>query len=502
MTESRIEGLEGQIQQRKIKTERLRSQGIDPYPGKFNRTHDIAQAITLFIKREKLGGYKSDPKRQIAGRLVAQRLMGKLAFLDIQDGSGRIQLSIRQENIGDKQFALLKELDLGDFIGVKGHLFRTRTEEITLQIGHLTVLSKALRPLPEKWHGLQNVEQRYRQRYLDLASNLEVRNIFQARSRIISYLRHFLDNRGFLEMETPMLLSIPAGAMAQPFSTHHNTLDENLFLRIATELHLKRLIVGGFDKVYEIGRIFRNEGIDTKHNPEFTTLESYEAYADYQDVMFMVEQMVSGLALELLGSYRVKFKDTEIDFTPPWRRLDLRQSVKDATGIDILSHECSTVDGLRRKMEEQNMTPQAGVSWSQLADKLISDRIEPQLQQPTFLIDYPTEMSPLAKQKINEPNLVERFEAFAGGMEIANAFTELNDPIEQRERMVGQEEARKMYATEDFDRLDEDFLVAIEHGMPPTGGLGMGIDRLTMLITGQESIRESILFPTLRNRDS
>lgn len=501
MTEGRVEGLEGQIQQRRAKLDRLRGQGIEPFPARFHRSHTNADAVDKFVKSEATGGYKRPPKRRLAGRVTAQRVMGRMAFLDIQDGTGRVQINLRRDAVGDAQFDLLKELDLGDFVGVTGPLFRTRTGEVTVQVQQLTVLAKSLRPPPEKWHGLQNVELRYRQRYLDLIANAEVRKLFEVRSRIVSEMRRFLEERGFLEMETPILLTIPAGAMAQPFATHHNALSQGLFLRIATELHLKRLIVGGFDKVYEIGRIFRNEGLDTKHNPEFTTLESYEAYADYNDVMSMVEEMVSTLAQRVLGTQRVTFGDVEIDLTPPWRRIGLRQAVLDASGIDLMSEENRTVDGLRRSMERAGMTPQRGVSWPQLADKLIGDKVEPLLMQPTFLVDYPTEMSPLAKQKEGVPGLVERFEGFMGGMEVANAFSELNDPVEQRARMLAQEEARRQFANEDFDRLDEDFLVAVEHGMPPTGGLGMGIDRLAMLLTGQTSIREAILFPTLRSRE-
>jgi len=427
---------------------------------------------------------------------MSLRVMGKAAFLDLRDGSGRIQAHLRRD-ILDDQYQLLKELDLGDFLGVTGPLFRTRTGEITVEAQELTILAKSLRPPPEKWHGLRDVEQRYRQRYVDLISNPEVKDAFVKRSRIISSIRAFLDGRGFMEVDTPVLVPVAAGALARPFITHHNTLNQDLYLRIATELYLKRLIVGGFDKVYELGRVFRNEGIDQDHNPEFTLLESYEAYSDYTDVMKMVEEMVSTVAMEVLGTNKVEFRKDTIDLAPPWQRLPLAEELHRRSGIQV--EEYADASTLADKMRELGVPVRVQESRGRLMDKLISTFVEPHLIQPTFLVDYPEEMSPLAKPKPGAPGYVERFEGFAAGMEIANSFTELNDPDLQRQRLMAQEETRLLYKEEEVDRLDEDFLTALEYGMPPTGGLGMGIDRLVMLLTGQTSIRDAVLFPQLRS---
>jgi lysyl-tRNA synthetase class 2 len=389
-------------------------------------------------------------------------------------------------------------LDIGDFVGAKGSLFRTRTGEPTIEVEEFKLLAKALRPLPEKWHGLSDIEKRFRQRYLDIISNDEVKATFYLRSKIIESIRNFFNDRGFIEVETPVLVPVAAGAMARPFITQHNALDRQLYLRIATELYLKRLIIGGIDKVYEIGRVFRNEGVDVDHNPEFTLLESYEAYADYTDVMNMVEQLIYTVATKVLGKATVEINDTTLDFTPPWRRVSLQEEIFNRTTIDFL--EYSNIQSLAKKMNSLGLEVERHVSWGRLLDKLISMAIEPHLIQPTFLIDYPVEMSPLAKRKPGNEKLVERFEGFALGMEIANSFTELNDPLEQRQRMEEQENLHSKFVDEDIDRMDEDFLVALEHGMPPTGGLGMGIDRLVMLLTGHTSIREAILFPQLRTK--
>ncbi len=432
-----------------------------------------------------------------AGRITALRLMGKAAFLDIRDASGRLQVHLRQDILQDN-YSLVDDLDLGDFLGVRGALFKTRSGEITIEAQQATILSKAIRPPPEKWHGLRDVEIRYRQRYLDLIANAEVLPIFRARSQIISGIRAFLDNKGFIEVETPVLVPVPAGAMAQPFVTKHNALDRPLYLRIATELYLKRLIVGGMDKVYEIGRVFRNEGIDADHNPEFTMLESYEAFADYNDVMAMTEEMVASVAQSVTGSTTVTFHGQEIDFRLPWQRVSLKEALLHMGGIDIEAYPNTSdlVDAARKlKVDVEQRASRGSV-----LDKLLSALAEPKLIQPTFLVDYPVEMSPLAKSKAEDPRYVERFEAFAGGMEIANAFTELNDPQVQRQRFLEQEALRNQFGGEDFDRLDEDFLVALEYGMPPTGGLGVGVDRLVMLITGQQTIRDVLLFPQLRSK--
>ena len=374
---------------------------------------------------------------------------------------------------------------------------RTRTGQITVDTKEFVVLSKGLRPLPEKWHGLRDVEIRYRQRYLDLIANPQVKDTFLQRGKVIKGIRDFLDDKGFLEVDTPIMVPVAAGAHARPFITHHNALDQQLYLRIATELYLKRLIVGGFDKVYELGRVFRNEGIDQDHNPEFTLLESYEAYADYFSVMAMVEEMVSKIAIDVCGSTKIPFGEHIIDFSPPWAKLDLRDGLRARSGIDI--DEYPDDQSLTVVAREKGIDVGPLESRGRLIDKLLSTYVEPHLIQPTFLLDYPEDMSPLAKAKQDQPGYVERFEAFAAGMEIANSYTELNDPVVQRERFESQEKIRDIYEDEEVDRKDEDFLTSIEYGMPPTGGLGMGIDRLVMLLTGQSSIRDILLFPQMRS---
>lgn len=489
--------LEDITQHRLAKLEELRSLGIDPYPPRYHRSHTTAEVLAFFQGDEGEGrGGKTSPI-SLAGRIISSRHMGKASFAHIQDGSGKLQIYLRVDTLGTDRYERFKSLDIGDFIAVEGHLFRTRTGEITLEVKDYTILCKSLRPLPEKWHGLTDVEKRYRQRYLDLISNEEVRKIFQVRSKVIAAIRRFLDTRGFLEVETPILHSSAGGAMARPFKTYHNALDGELYLRIATELHLKRLIIGGLDKVYEIGRIFRNEGISTKHNPEFTLLESYEAYADYNDVMHMVEEMVAFVAREVLGTQTIEYNGQKIALSPPWPRISLRQAIFDSCGIDF--EDYPDAEALRSKMMEMRIEVDEQMGRGKLIDHLLSHFAEPDLAQPTFLVDYPVELSPLAKRKPDNPGLVERFEGFAGGMEIANAFTELNDPLEQRERFRQQLREREA-GDEEAEVPDEDFLLALEHGMPPTGGLGMGIDRLVMLLTNQQSIREVILFPQLRTK--
>ncbi len=481
------------IQQRLTKLRQIRARGIDPYPHRYHRTHTAEEAIALFLEKEAIG---DSPEVRIAGRIISCRPMGKVTFMDIRDGSGRIQVYFRSNLLGEERYNLLKDFDIGDIIGVSGRVFRTRSGEITVKASDFTMLSKALQPLPEKWHGLVDVEKRYRQRYLDLISSEEVRHLFSVRSRVISAMRRFLDERGFLEVETPVLQPVAAGALARPFVTHHEALDRDLYLRIATELYLKRLIIGGFDKVYEIGRIFRNEGISTKHNPEFTMLESYEAYADYCDVMRMVEEMVSYIARQVLGTTRVPFGNTTLELSPPWQRITLRDAIKNNCGIDFEAFVDE--NSLRHQVEAMGLEVGEIKGRGRLIDKLLSTFVEPKLIQPTFVLDYPVELSPLAKRKPGDSRLVERFEAFAGGMEIANAFTELNDPEEQRERFRQQEIMRAELGDEEAERIDEDFLFALEYGMPPTAGLGVGIDRLVMLLTDRHSIREVILFPQLK----
>ena len=484
------------FQVRLDKLDRIRSKGIDPYPRNYERSHLALEAVQQFEDNESKESTESPAGSvSVAGRVTGMRGMGRASFLDLLDGSGKIQAMLRRNTLGEA-YELLSELDIGDWVGVSGPLFRTRMGEVTVEVRTITVLSKSLRPLPEKWHGLSDVETRFRQRYLDLIANPEARQVAVQRSKIVSAIRRFMDGRDFLEVETPMLVQIAAGGMAYPFETHHNALDRQLFLRIATELHLKRLIVGGLEKVYEIGRIFRNEGIDLNHNPEFTTLESYESFADYNSVMEMVEQLAYHLATDVIGSATIARGDDTIDFTPPWPRLDFCGQILEHSGIDIMQH--TDIESLKTEMQLVGVEVGRQTSWGAMVDKLLSAKVEPHLMQPCFLVDYPVEMSPLAKKMIDNPRLVERFEAFAGSMEIANAFTELNDPVDQRARFEDQERLRSQLPDEEWDRLDEDFLVAIEHGMPPTGGLGIGIDRLTMLLTGQRTIREVVLFPQLR----
>jgi lysyl-tRNA synthetase class 2 len=483
-------------QQRRQKLEKLRKRGIDPYPSSYERSHTTRQALELLERQEK----KSQTRTKavsLAGRLTAMRRMGKTSFADLRDSEGKIQLCFYKDRLDKKALELFQDLDIGDIIGVSGKLFRTRTGEPTLDVESFTMLAKSLQPLPEKWHGLADVETRYRQRYLDLIANAPAREVFQVRSRAIAAIRQFLNKRGFIEVETPVLQPSAGGALASPFTTHHNALDQDFYLRIALELHLKRLVVGGFDKVYEIGRIFRNEGVSTQHHPEFTMLESYEAYADYNDVMAMLEEMVSSASQEVLGTTKIKFGEDSIDFKPPWKRLTLRDAVKKYSGIDFVKYP--TADGLREKMRSLKIEVDPQKNWAKLVDELIKEFVRPKLIQPTIIFDYPLSMSPLAKTKPGEERVVERFQAIAGGLEIANAYTELNDPLEQRERF---EEQLKERAGDDEERwsIDEDYLLALEYGMPPAGGLGVGIDRLIMLFTNQPAIREVILFPQLREK--
>lgn len=479
------------MEQRLQKLRRLREQGINPYPYRYERTHLSSDILGRF---EELRG---SPVR-IAGRLMTMRVMGKASFAHLLDQSGKMQLYVRRDLVGEEQYALFKSLDLGDFVGVTGKPFLTRTGEITVEAGEVVLLSKALRGLPEKWHGLTDTETRYRQRYLDLISNEESRKVLQIRSRTIDGIRRFLVDRGFLEVETPILQPIHGGAAARPFVTHHNALDRDLYLRIALELYLKRCVIGGIERVFEIGRIFRNEGISTKHNPEFTMMEVYQAYADYHDIMVLLEEMISTVAMQVLGTTEIEYNGNTIDLKAPWPRLSLRQAIMDESGVDYDLYP--TAEGLYEAVRALGLRPEPGASRAKLIDVLMSEYVEPRLVQPTFLLDYPVEMSPLAKRKRDDDAVVERFEAFIGGMEVANAFSELNDPLDQRQRFE-QQMADKAAGDEETQPMDEDFLTALEHGMPPTGGLGLGLDRLVMLLTGNPSIREVILFPQLRTRE-
>ena len=492
--------------QRRAKAEALRAQGVDPYPARTDGPLvPLERARMEFEHWEKraqgAGPEGMAPRARVAGRVTALRNLGKIAFVQIGDASDGLQLFLRQNVLTQDPatgWPLLEQLDLGDFVEAEGPLVRTRTGEISVEARTLRLLTKTLRPPPEKFHGLQDQELRYRQRYLDLQVNPDARRTFVTRSRVVSALRRFMDGRGFLEVETPVLQAEAGGAAARPFVTHFNALDEDRYLRIATELHLKRLIIGGFDKVYEIGRIFRNEGVSTLHNPEFTMLESYEAYADYHDVARMVEEAVSTIAREVLGATVIPWAGESIDLTPPWRRLTMREAVQEYAGIDFFDH--NTPETLRPVLEQHRIpVPETG-GWGKMLDALVSALVEPRLVQPTFLLDYPAEVSPLAKRHAGEPLLVERFEAFIAGWEVGNAYSELNDPVEQRARFEAQLRLKRG-GDEEAELVDEDYLTALEHGMPPTGGLGMGIDRLVMVLTDNQSIREVILFPHLRRRE-
>ena len=481
--------LERITEQRLDSLGRIRARGIDPYPHSYHPSHTIKEAIALFEQQK-----ESPQDISLTGRIISRRSIGKMSFLDIRDSSGKIQLSLRYDLLGRERYELLQDIDIGDFVGASGKLFRTKAGELTLEAADFTILCKSLRPLPEKWHGLADVEKRYRQRYLDLISNEESRGIFVLRSKVITAIRRFLDSRGFMEVETPVLQPHAGGASARPFVTHHNTLDEDFYLRIALELHLKRLVVGGFDRVYEIGRVFRNEGISVVHNPEFTMLECYQAYADYHDIMTLVEEMLASVAKEVLGNTRLTRNGQIMDLGLPWQRIHLREAVKERCGIDFEDYPDAA--SLRERMTELGTDVGPAKGKGKLIEELLSTFVEPKLVQPTFLLDYPVEMSPLAKRKRGDNHLVERFEGFVDGIEVANAFTELNDPVEQRERF--REQVREHVADEEAEVADEDFLQALEYGMPPTGGLGVGIDRLMMLLAGQQSIREVILFPQLK----
>ncbi len=482
------------IAERRARADAQRALGHDPYPPRSGRTHSLAEARALFLASEEAGDSAPSQRVAAAGRAQAIRNMGRIAFIDLEDDSGALQVLISQRALGD-DWALIDSLDLGDFVEAAGLMIRSRRGEVSLQADALRPLAKALRPPPEKYHGLQDQELRYRRRYLDLMTNAEAKQTLRTRSEVIASMRRFMDARGFIEVETPMLQSEAGGAAARPFLTHLNALDEPRQLRIALELYLKRLIVGGFDKVYEIGRVFRNEGIGSRWNPEFTMLESYEAYADYHDVAAMVEAGLEQIATEVVGSTRLPWRDGEIDFTPPFARVTMVDAVQEYVGVDF--REYDSVESITALLREKGVTVPPDAGWGKLFDELVSELVEPQLQQPTFLLDYPVAISPLAKRTPDDPRLVERFELFVGGWELANAYTELNDPVDQRERFERQLAARDA-GDDEAELLDEDFLTALEHGMPPTGGLGLGMDRLAMLLTNQQSIRDVILFPQMR----
>jgi lysyl-tRNA synthetase, class II len=476
---------------RREKLERLREAGIDPFPPEFGEREDIAEVRAA---HEGLApGMETESRHRVAGRIVGRRGHGKACFLDLRDGSGQVQLHAREDLLGEEPYRLLVELDLGDIVGVEGTALATRRGgELSLAIDRWRLLAKSLRPPPDKFHGLEDVETRYRKRELDLIANEESRRLFALRARTVSEVRRWLDDRGFVEVETPVLQPLYGGALARPFTTHHNALDRDFYLRIATELYLKRLVVGGIDRVYELGKDFRNEGISHKHNPEFTMLEWYEACADYEVTAHRVETMVAEVAERVLGTTEVKRGEVTIDFAPPWRRVTIRDAIRERAGIDILEHP--TREALAAAMGTE---PDPEEGWGKLVDGLLSRAVEPELIQPTFVLDYPVELSPFAKSHRSEDGLVERFEAFAGGMEIANGFSELNDPDEQRRRFDQQAEELAR-GDEEAQPYDEDFVAALEQGMPPTGGVGIGIDRLVMLLTGAKSVREVVLYPAMR----
>ncbi len=474
----------------------LREQGIDPYPTTAQRTHTIAEVLENFDDYQQKG---EDGSFTLVGRIRLLRRQGKITFMQLEDGTGRIQLYFAFNDIGEEAYKRVKLLDLGDFIGASGYLFTTGRGERTLHVLKYRILAKGLRPLPEKYHGLEDKEIRQRKRYLDLLANGdEVKQVFVIRSRTISALRRFLDSHGYIEAETPILQPLYGGATARPFITHHNALDRDLYLRIAVELYLKRLIIGGFERVYEIGRNFRNEGIDRSHNPEFTMLEFYEAYADYTKMMEFVEEMIAFVAQEVHGSSHITFQGVEIDLTPPWPRMRLTDAIEKYTGIDV--QRFPDRDSLAAEMRANGFEVDPKLGWGRLVDDLMKAMFRkdiPALKQALFLTDYPLDISPLAKQHRETPGLVERFQPFVGGLELGNAFTELNDPLDQRARFEDQARQRAQ-GDEEAQVLDEDFLEAMETGMPPTGGVGIGVDRLVILMADQESIRDVILFPTMR----
>ncbi len=488
-----------QIAQRMKKLEDLRAAGVDPYPARFSPTDS---AETLQREAGELANetlLELDRRAGVAGRIVALRKFGKSVFAHLQDGSGRIQVYFRKDILPAEDFAVMKKLDIGDIAGVEGSLFRTRTGELTVEARSLVLLAKSLRPLPEKWHGLKDIEQRYRQRYLDLIVNPEVRKVFRTRAMIVAAVREFFTARGFLEVETPMMQPIPGGATARPFKTFYNALDTEVFLRVAPELYLKRLIIGGFEKVFEINRNFRNEGLSREHNPEFTMLEFYQAWADYRSLMELTEELFVEIARRVAGSEVIEYQGNRVDFTPPWRRLSLVESLVTVGGLR--EDQVADPDLLRRKAKELGIPLLPAYGPERLQVEIWERLVEPTLVDPTFVVDFPKAVSPLAKSRPDRPDLAERFELFVAGKEVANAFTELNDPLDQRERFQRQVEERAA-GDEEAQRMDEDFLRALEHGMPPTGGEGIGIDRLVMLFTDSPNIRDVILFPQLRPEKS
>jgi len=491
-TQNEEQDLSEILKVRRAKLKDLQEKNNDPFKVvKYDVIHSTKLILDNF---ESLEGQSTS----IAGRLMSKRGMGKASFCDLQDRDGKVQLYVRKDEVGEESYEFFKKYDIGDIVGVKGEIFRTQKGEISIKVKEITLLSKSLLPLPEKWHGLKDTDLRYRQRYVDLIVNPEVKNTFILRSKIIKAIRKFLDDRGFLEVDTPLLNTIPGGATARPFVTHHNTLDIDLYLRVAPELYLKRLIVGGMEKIYEMGRMFRNEGMSVKHNPEFTLMEVYEAYNDYKGMMELTENLISTVAQETIGTTRIVYQGQEVDLTPPWNRLSMIEAVKKYAGVDF--DNIKTDQEAKAVAEEKKVHIKAGMTRGDILNLMFEEFAESKLIEPTFIYDYPVEVSPLTKRKPNCPELTERFELFITGREMANAYSELNDPIDQKERFINQVKKRDS-GDEEANMMDEDYITAMEYGMPPTGGLGIGVDRLIILLTDSASIRDILLFPTMKPRD-
>lgn len=493
---SNIEELNDQLLVRRQKMTAIQENGQDPFGSRFERTHLSTEVREQFADQTKEQLEENLQEVIIAGRIMTKRGKGKAGFAHIQDLGGQIQIYVRQDHVGEEAYELFKQADLGDIVGVRGNVFRTQVGELSVKAEGFTFLTKALRPMPEKFHGLQDVEQRYRQRYLDLMTNEDSKKTFITRSKIIRAIRNYLDNAGYLEVETPMLHTIAGGAAARPFITHHNALDMELYMRIAIELHLKRLIVGGLEKVYEIGRVFRNEGISTRHNPEFTMIELYEAFADYKDIMSLTENLIAHVAQEVLGTTSVQYGEDEINLAVGWRRVHMVDAVKEATGVDFW--QPMTKEQAQALAQEHGVEVKATHEVGHIINEFFEQKVEETLVQPTFVFGHPVEISPLAKKNPEDERFTDRFELFIVRREHANAFTELNDPIDQRERFEAQL-AEKEAGNDEAHEMDNDFIEALEYGMPPTGGLGIGIDRLIMLLTNSPSIRDVLLFPTMRH---
>ena len=481
------------VRRRKLAT--LKEAGLALYPNDFKPSHTALEVVSKFDQQSDDELKAAPVEIRLAGRIMSIRRFGKASFFHIQDRSGRLQVYAQKERLGDEGYLFFQTLDVGDIVGVWGRPFRTRTKELTLEAQGIRLLAKGLRPLPEKWHGLADVEARYRQRYVDLMVNPEVRKVFEIRSRMIRLLRRFFEDRGFLEVETPMMQSIPGGAAARPFITHHNALDIELYLRVAPELFLKRLLVGGFERVFELNRNFRNEGISVRHNPEFTMLEFYQAYATYEDLIKLTEELFATIAQEVIGTMQVSYGGQTIDLTPPWRRLTIQEAIAAHGGAELRA--IGAIEGLQAFAKQKGLPVDLNVSYGNLLVEVFEETAEAQLIQPTFIVGYPLEVSPLARKNDTNPTMVDRFELYIGGRELANAFSELNDPADQRQRFVEQMEARNA-GDETANPIDEDYVRALEYGMPPAAGEGIGIDRLVMFFTDSPSIRDVILFPLLR----